>query len=134
MRSRLDGLSAEHSLLHSNAQLGLPDVSDEERAALSGAVQPVVRVNPATGRRSLYLASHAFRIVGWPVPEGRLLLLDLIEFATQRQFVYRHSWQPNDLLMWDNRCTMHRVLSYDDKAYRRDLRRVMVQDSAMQHA
>ncbi|MBI1774121.1 MAG: TauD/TfdA family dioxygenase [Proteobacteria bacterium] len=127
-RSKIAGLSAEHSLLHSNAQLGLPDVSDEERAALAGAEQPVVRIHPTTKRMSLYLASHASHIVGWPVPEGRLLLLDLIEFATQRSFVYRHSWRQGDLAMWDNRCTMHRVLHYDDVRFRRDLRRVMVQD------
>jgi alpha-ketoglutarate-dependent 2,4-dichlorophenoxyacetate dioxygenase len=97
---------------------------------MPGAVQPVVRTSPATGRKSLYLASHASHVIGRTVPEGRLLLKDLMEFATQPQFVYRHRWRANDLLMWDNRCTMHRVLRYDDKRYRRELRRVMVQDAA----
>ncbi len=73
-----------------------------------------MRTNPRTGRRSLYLASHASRIVDWPLPEGRLLLRDLMEHATQPQFVYRHVWRPGDLVIWDNRATMHRARPFDD--------------------
>jgi alpha-ketoglutarate-dependent 2,4-dichlorophenoxyacetate dioxygenase len=129
MKSKLDGLTAPHSLLHSNRQLGLPDFSAEERAAMPPAERPLVHRHPGSGRKTLYLASHASHIVGWPVPEGRVLLNDLIEFATQREFVYQHQWQRGDLVMWDNRCTMHRVRPYDEVHHRRELRRVMVQDT-----
>ena len=83
---------------------------------------------PRSQRRSLYLASHASRIVDWPLPEGRLLLRDLIEHATQRQFVYRHHWQVGDLVIWDNRATMHRATPFDDMTHRRELRRVTTLD------
>ena len=91
-------------------------------------MHPLVRTLPRSGRKSLYLASHANRIIGWPVPDGRLLLLDLTEHATQRQFVYRHSWRVGDLVIWDNRCTMHRATAFDDGAYKRELRRVTTLD------
>jgi alpha-ketoglutarate-dependent 2,4-dichlorophenoxyacetate dioxygenase len=104
------------------------EFSQEEEDRLKGAVHPLVRVNPRTARRSLYLASHASRIVDWPVPEGRLLLRDLIEHATQPQFVYRHAWRPGDLVIWDNRATMHRARPFDDATQRRELRRVTTLD------
>ena len=85
---------------------------------------------PRTNRKSLYVASHASRIIDWPIPEGRLLLRDLIEHATQRQFVYRHSWRVGDLVIWDNRCTMHRATPFEDTKYRRELRRVTTLDIA----
>jgi alpha-ketoglutarate-dependent 2,4-dichlorophenoxyacetate dioxygenase len=130
MKSRLEGLVASHALIHSKRQLGLPDFSQEEQAAMPPAHRPLVHQHPGSGRKTLYLASHASHIVGWPVPEGRVLLSDLMEFATQRGFVYRHTWRRGDLVMWDNRCTMHRVRAYDEVNHRRELRRVMVQDSA----
>src|SRR5438270_826875 len=104
------------------------EFSNAEQDALRGAVQPLVRTIPRSGRRSLYLASHASRIVEWPVPEGRLLLRDLIEHATQPQFVYRHRWRTGDLVIWDNRATMHRARPFDDATYRRELRRVTTLD------
>lgn len=128
MKAKLEGLAAPHSLMHSNRQLGLPDFSLEEQAAMPPALRPLVHRLPGSGRKTLYLASHAMHIDGWNVPEGRVLLNDLIEFATQPRFVYRHVWRQGDLVMWDNRCTMHRVRAYDDTKYRRELRRVMVQD------
>jgi alpha-ketoglutarate-dependent 2,4-dichlorophenoxyacetate dioxygenase len=130
MKSRLERLVASHALINSNRLLGLPDFSEEEQAAMPPAHRPLVHVHPGSGRKTLYLASHASHIVGWPVPEGRVLLFDLIEFATQRDFVYSHAWQPGDLVMWDNRCTMHRVRDYDHVNSRRELRRVMVQEDA----
>ena len=78
--------------------------------------QRLVRTHPVTGRKSLYLASHAGTIVGWPVPEARALLRDLTEHATQPQFVYVHRWRQYDLVMWDNRQTMHRVRRFDESA------------------
>ena len=122
-------LVAEHSIFHSRAQIGFTDFTDEERAAMPPVPQRLVRRHPGSGRRTLYLASHASHIVGWPVPDGRLLLRDLIEHATQREFVYRHKWREGDLVIWDNRCTMHRGRPFDDRETR-DLRRITTQDVA----
>lgn len=123
MKQRLEGLKVHHSIAYSRKTLGF-DFSLEEDARLQGAVHPLIRTNPATGRRSLYLASHASTIIGWSVPDARLLLRDLMEHATQRELTYTHAWQVGDLVIWDNRATMHRGLAYDDTRYRRELRRV----------
>jgi alpha-ketoglutarate-dependent 2,4-dichlorophenoxyacetate dioxygenase len=122
-RARLDGLVAEHSLMHSREKLGFTDFSPEERAALPAARHPLVRNNPRTGRKALYLASHASHIIGMPVADSRLLLMELIEHATAHEFVYRHQWRVGDLVVWDNRSTMHRGRAFDE-SYLRDLRRV----------
>jgi alpha-ketoglutarate-dependent 2,4-dichlorophenoxyacetate dioxygenase len=127
LKVRLQGLRAHHSIAYSRQTLGF-EFSPEEQEALTGAVHPVVRTLPRSGRRSLYVASHASRIVDWPVPEGRLLLRDLIEHATQPAFVYRHAWRVGDLVIWDNRATMHRARPFDDTRYRRELRRVTTLD------
>jgi alpha-ketoglutarate-dependent 2,4-dichlorophenoxyacetate dioxygenase len=127
MRARLEGLRVHHSIAHSRQVLGFEFSADEE-SRLKGAIHPLVRTIPRSGRRSLYLASHASRIVEWPVPEGRLLLRDLIEHATQPEFVYRHAWRVGDLVIWDNRATMHRARPFDDARYRRELRRVTTLD------
>jgi alpha-ketoglutarate-dependent 2,4-dichlorophenoxyacetate dioxygenase len=126
-QARLQGLRVHHSIAHSRQMLGF-EFSAEEAAALPGAVHPLIRVLPRSNRRSLYVASHASCIVDWPVPEGRLLLRDLIEHATQREFVYRHAWRVGDLVIWDNRATMHRATPFDDAKYRRELRRVTTLD------
>lgn len=127
VRAGLEGLQVHHSIAHSRETLGF-EFSAEERDKLKGAVHPLVRTNPRTGRRSLYLASHASRIVSMPVPEGRLLLLDLAEHATQPRFVYRHAWRVGDLVIWDNLATMHRGRPFDDLRQRRELRRVTTLD------
>jgi alpha-ketoglutarate-dependent 2,4-dichlorophenoxyacetate dioxygenase len=127
VQAQLEGLRAHHSIAYSRQVLGF-EFSQEEQDQLQGAVHPLVAVNPRTGRRALYLASHASRIVGWPVPEGRLLLRDLIEHATQPGFVYRHAWRAHDLVIWDNRATMHRARPFDDAGQRRELRRVTTLD------
>ena len=127
IRAKLEGLSAHHSIAYSRQVLGF-EFSAEEQEKLKGAVHPLVRTNPRTQRRSLYLASHASRIVGWPVPEGRLFLRDLVEHATQPQFVYRHAWRVGDLVIWDNLGTMHRGRPFDDASHRRELRRVTTLD------
>ncbi len=129
MKERIAGLRAHHSIAYSRMVLGF-DFSREEHEKLPGAVHPLVRVNPRTGRRSLYLASHASRILDWPVPEGRLLLIELTEHATRRDFVYRHSWRVGDLVIWDNLATMHRGVAFDDTLHRRELRRVTTLDVA----
>jgi alpha-ketoglutarate-dependent 2,4-dichlorophenoxyacetate dioxygenase len=126
-KTRLEGLHAHHSIAYSRQILGF-EFSESEQDALRGAVHPLVRTIPRSNRRSLYLASHASRIVEWPVPEGRLLLRELIEHATQPQFVYRHRWRADDLVIWDNRATMHRARPFDDASYPRELRRVTTLD------
>jgi alpha-ketoglutarate-dependent 2,4-dichlorophenoxyacetate dioxygenase len=92
--------------------------------------QRLVRRHPGSGRKSLYLSSHIGTIHGWPRPEAMALIRDLAEHATQREFVYRHRWRPHDLVMWDNRCTMHRARPFDDRRFKRDLRRLTLEDSA----
>ena len=127
MKVRLEGLRVHHSIAHSRQTLGF-EFSADEAEALKGAIHPLVRTLPRSNRRSLYVAAHASRIVDWPVPEGRLLLRDLIEHATQREFVYRHAWRVGDLVIWDNRATMHRATPFDDATHRRELHRVTTLD------
>jgi len=126
-KAELQDLRAHHSIAYSREVLGF-EFAQQEKDQLKGAVQPLVRTIPGSGRRALYLASHAQHIVDWPVPEGRLLLRDLIEHATQPRFVYRHAWQVGDFVIWDNRCTMHRGRPFDDRKYARELRRTTTVD------
>ena len=126
-KARLEGLRVHHSIAHSRQTLGF-EFSESEQDALKGAIHPLVRTIPRSKRRSLYVASHASRIIEWPVPEGRLLLRELIEHATRPEFVYRHQWRVGDLVIWDNRATMHRARPFDDARYRRELRRVTTLD------
>jgi len=128
LQQRIEGLVAEHSIFTSRAKLGFTEFSDEERRSLPPVHRPLVRVHPGSGRKALYLASHASHVVGWPVPDGRMLIRELIEHATQPQFVYTHRWAVGDLVIWDNRCTMHRGRPYDEAVYRRDMRRATVRD------
>jgi alpha-ketoglutarate-dependent 2,4-dichlorophenoxyacetate dioxygenase len=123
----LEGLRVHHSIAYSRSTLGF-EFSQDEEDALRGAIHPLVRTIPRSNRKSLYVASHASRIIDWPIPEGRLLLRDLIEHATQRQFVYRHAWRVGDLVIWDNRATMHRATPFEDTKHRRELRRVTTLD------
>ena len=125
----LEGLIAEHSIWHSRGQLDVTTYTPEERASLPPVPQRVVRTHPGSKRKTLYIAAHASHIIGMPVADGRLLLLDLIEHATQRQFVHAHSWRQGDLVIWDNRCTMHRARPFDTTQVR-DLRRVTTRDVA----
>jgi alpha-ketoglutarate-dependent 2,4-dichlorophenoxyacetate dioxygenase len=126
-KARIEGLQVHHSIAFSRQTLGF-EFSSSEAEALKGAVHPLVRTNPATGRRSVYIASHASTIIGWPTPDARLFLMDLREHATQRENTYRHSWRVGDLVIWDNRATMHRGLAYEDTKYKRELRRVTTLD------
>jgi alpha-ketoglutarate-dependent 2,4-dichlorophenoxyacetate dioxygenase len=128
LQASIANLMTEHSIFHSRGQLGFTDYTDAERAALPSVSHPLVRVHPGSGRKTLYMGAHASHIVGLPLPEGRLLLRDLMEHATQREFVYRHAWRVGDLVIWDNRCTLHRGRPYDDARHPRDLRRVTTKD------
>jgi alpha-ketoglutarate-dependent 2,4-dichlorophenoxyacetate dioxygenase len=122
MKAEIEDLICEHSQIFSRQQLGFFEFSDEERARFEPVRQRLVRTHPVTGRKSLYLASHAGGIVGWPVPEARAFLRDLVEHATQRQFVYAHRWRIHDLVVWDNRQTMHRARPFPPHEPR-DMRR-----------
>jgi alpha-ketoglutarate-dependent 2,4-dichlorophenoxyacetate dioxygenase len=129
-KSRIDSLVAEHSIFTSRARLGFSNFSDEERQGMPPVPQVLVRTIPESGRNSLYLASHAGRIFGMPEPEGRALIEELVAHATQRQFVYTHRWRVHDLVIWDNRCTMHRGADFDDLRWKRDMQRATVSDAA----
>ena len=129
-QARLLPLVARHSLLFSRAQLGFSGFTDEERERFAPVPQRLVRRVPGSQRLSLYLSSHIGAIDGWPTPEAMAMVRDLIEHATQRQFVYRHVWKTHDLVMWDNRATMHRARPYEDQTQPRDMRRATLQDVA----
>jgi alpha-ketoglutarate-dependent 2,4-dichlorophenoxyacetate dioxygenase len=121
----VEPLVCEHSLMYSRGLLGFTELSDDERAMFRPVRQSLVRTHPKTGRKSLYLASHAGTIVGWPVPEARAFLRDLTEEATQAENIHVHKWRQYDLVMWDNRQTMHRVRRFDETKVR-DMRRTTV--------
>lgn len=127
IKETIEPLHAHHSIVYSRHTMGF-DFSPEESAKLPGATHPLVRTIEGSERKALYLASHAARIIEWEVPEGRLLLKDLIEHATQREFLYSHEWELGDLVIWDNRTTMHRARPFDDKKYKRELTRVTTLD------
>lgn len=126
-RREIEDMVTEHSQIHSRGQLGFTDFTEEERAQCAPVRQRLVRRHPVSGRKSLFLSAHIGAIEGMPVPEARMLIRDLTEHATQRQFVYVHVWRRHDLVMWDNRCTMHRARRYDSSEVR-DMRRTTVSD------
>jgi alpha-ketoglutarate-dependent 2,4-dichlorophenoxyacetate dioxygenase len=129
-KRKLEGLVAEHSIAESRRKSGFTEFNADEARRLPPVPQLLVRTIPQSGRKSLYLASHIGRIIGMPEAEGRALVAELIAHATQRQFVYTHRWRRRDLVMWDNRCTMHRGTDYDDLRWVRDMRRTTVSDLA----
>jgi alpha-ketoglutarate-dependent 2,4-dichlorophenoxyacetate dioxygenase len=122
-KAEIEDLVCQHSLVYSRAAIGFTELSEEEMAAFRPVRQRLVRNHPVTGRQSLFLSAHAGAIEGWTIPEARMFLRDLMEHATQREFVYSHAWRPGDLVMWDNRQTMHRARRFDDRNEIRDMRR-----------
>ncbi|TAJ83793.1 TauD/TfdA family dioxygenase [Reyranella sp.] len=129
-KRRIAGLVAEHSIMTSRAKLGFKDFDESERVAFAPVPQVLARKLPDSGRMSLYIASHAGAIRGMVGEEAGKLLDELTAHATQRQFVYSHRWRVKDLVIWDNRCTMHRGMEFDDQRYKRDMRRATVSDVA----
>ncbi|MFZ9408101.1 MAG: TauD/TfdA dioxygenase family protein [Burkholderiaceae bacterium] len=127
-QDRALGLVGEHSLLHSRKLLGYTDFSDQEKIAWAPVPRPLVRTLPESGRRTLYLASHVGRIQGMNDEAGAAVLAELTAHATQRQFTYLHRWRLHDLVLWDNRCTMHRGTPFDDTRYPRDMQRATTSD------
>src|SRR3954451_22241442 len=128
-KALVQDLVCEHSQIYSRGVLGFTEFTDEERQKNAPVQQRLVRRHPVTGRKSLFLSSHAGAIVGWPVPEARALLRDLTEHATQPRFVHVHEWRRWDLVIWDNRATMHRVRRFDETQVR-DMRRTALAGDA----
>ena len=126
-KATIDDLVCQHSRIFSKGALGFP-FTEQELEAFAPVRQRLVRTHPKTGRKSLYLSSHGARIEGWQTPEAMMLLRELTEHATQREFVYTHQWRVGDLVIWDNRTTMHRATRFDDVTWPRDLRRTTVTD------
>ena len=125
----IEDLVCEHSQLYSRQKLGFTDFTSEERERFKPVLQRLVRTHPSTGKKSIYLSSHAGKIVGWPTPEARALLLDLTEHATQPDLTYSHRWQVGDLVMWDNQQTMHRARPFPHDEPR-DMRRTTLAGTA----
>ena len=126
-KREVEGLQAEHYLLHSRFMLGDTGYTDEQKALLPPVTWPLVRTHPGSKRKLLWVGIHATHIVGMTVPEGRMLLMDLLEHATQRAFVYAHEWRVGDLVMWDNRAVLHRGRRFD-LSERREMRRATTED------
>ena len=127
-KARLQGLIAEHSLMYSRRRLGFTEFTPEEKTAFAPVRRPLLRRIPESGRDTLYVASHIGRIEGMSDDEAEALVAELIAHATQRQFIYTHRWRVGDLVMWDNRCTMHRGTEYEDTRWPRDLQRATTSD------
>lgn len=130
MQDRLRDMVCDHSLIYSRAMLGFAEWTEAERRQFAPVPQRLVRRHAESGRTALFLSSHIGRIHGMPTPEALMLIRDLLEHATQPRFVYSHRWAVGDLVMWDNRCTLHRGRAYDDQRYKRDMRRVTLSDVA----
>ena len=130
MKQRLHGLIAEHCIAHSRRRSGFQDFNEDEKRRLPPVPQMLVRTLPESGRKSLYVASHAGRVFDMPDAAGCALIDELIAHVTQRQFLYTHRWRPNELILWDNRCTMHRGTDFDDMRWVRDMQRVTISDVA----
>ena len=127
MKAEIANLEAEHYVLHSRFMLGDTGYTEEQKKSIPPAVWPLVRTHAGSKRKLLWVGIHATHIVGMTLPEGRMLLMDLLEHATQREFVYRHHWQVGDLVMWDNRAVLHRGRRFD-LSQRREMRRATTED------
>jgi alpha-ketoglutarate-dependent 2,4-dichlorophenoxyacetate dioxygenase len=128
-KAAIDGLIVQHDVFWSRGQIGFTEFPPGEREKYPPSPQRLVRLHPGSQRKTLYLSAHASHVVGWPIADGRLLLFDLNAHATQPAFVYRHEWRVGDLVIWDNRCTMHRGRAHDE-TQPRDLRRATTLDVA----
>ena len=125
--NEIQDLEAEHFALHTRILLGDDAYTDDQKKEIPPAVWPLVNTHPGSGRRVLFTGVHARQIIGWPTAESRMYLQDLLEHATQRENVYVHQWEVGDLVIWDNRSTLHRGRRYDI-AERRELRRTTIND------
>jgi alpha-ketoglutarate-dependent 2,4-dichlorophenoxyacetate dioxygenase len=128
LRDKAQDAVAEHYFWKTRGRAGFGVITDDMRRAMPPVTHPVVRIIAESGRRALYIGNHATHIVGWPREEGERFLDELNGFATQSQFIYTHQWLPGDLVIWDNRCTIHRATPYDVFKYKRDLRRTTINE------
>jgi alpha-ketoglutarate-dependent 2,4-dichlorophenoxyacetate dioxygenase len=129
-KAEIEDMICEHSLMYSRGSLGFLDFTDDEKKMFKPVRQSLVRTHPVSGRKSLYLSSHAGTILGHSMPEARIILRDLTEHATQPKYVYAHKWSLGDFVMWDNRQVLHRVRRYDS-SQPRDMRRTTVAGDTM---
>jgi len=129
-KQAIDGAIGVHSFAYSQGSLAIEALTGDEQDALPPVEHPMIRTHSATGRKALYIGRHASHVIGRPVEEGRALLAELLEFATQPRFVYRHHWRAGDLVMWDNRSVLHRGRSWDESRYRRVMHRTTVAGEA----
>jgi alpha-ketoglutarate-dependent 2,4-dichlorophenoxyacetate dioxygenase len=132
MKEKIENLVCVHDLWHSRKLAGFGELSEAERAKKPPAQHKLVQTHAGSGRKHLFIAKHASHIVGWPVEEGFKLITELIDFATQPRFVHAHKWRVGDLVIWDNRCTMHRATPFQDRQYIRDMRRTTVYENVAQ--
>ncbi len=130
MKQRIEGLVAEHSLAYSRGQIGPNVLTDAQKQEVPPVRQALVRTNPVNGRKSVYVGAHASHIVGWPVEAGRALLRELTDFVTEPRFRHSHRWRQGDLVIWDNRCLLHRATPYDAVRHQRLMQRTTVAGDA----
>ena len=130
-KEEIGGLVVEHSYWYSRVLGGGPEPTEEERATRPPARHALTHIHAPSGRQALYLASHASGIVGWPDEQGRALIDELMDFATQKRFVYAHKWRLGDVVIWDNLAPMHRATPFDDRSYKRDMRRTTCRERAL---
>lgn len=126
IKQKLEGLVAEHSLVYSRDTVSIGSMTPEMRAELPGAWQAMLRVNPVNGRKAVYAGAHASHVIGWPREEGRAFIKWLNDFSTQPSFCYSHAWREGDLVIWDNRATLHRATAYDTVRYKRLMQRTTI--------
>jgi alpha-ketoglutarate-dependent 2,4-dichlorophenoxyacetate dioxygenase len=131
IKAKLEGLIAEHSLVYSRGTVDPTSLTEEMKAELPSVRQAMVRVNPVTGRKSVYVGAHASHVIGWPIEEGRAFINMLTEFTTQPQFRHSHAWRVGDIVIWDNRCLLHRATAYDTVKYKRLMQRTTVGGDAL---
>lgn len=129
-KAKLEGLVAEHSLVYSRGTVDPTTLTEEMKAELPSVRQAMVRVNPVNGRKSIYAGAHASHVIGWPIEQGRAFLAELLAHATQPRFCHSHAWRVGDIVIWDNRCLLHRATAYDTVKYKRLMQRTTVAGDA----
>jgi alpha-ketoglutarate-dependent 2,4-dichlorophenoxyacetate dioxygenase len=127
-KAGLEDLVVSHSFWHSRVLGGGPEPTEAERLKNPPAKHKMVHLHEPSGRKALYIASHAFAIDGWPPDKARALIEELMAFATQPRFVFAHQWRLGDVLIWDNLATLHRATPFDDRRFKRDMRRTTVRE------
>ena len=128
LKARAQDAVAEHYFWKTRARAGYKVINDDMKRAMPPVPQKIVRVVPESGRTALYIGNHATHVIGWPLDEGQRFLQELNDFAAQPRFIYVHKWRAGDLVIWDNRCTLHRGAGWDVFKHKRDLRRTTINE------